>query len=249
MSDDLSYPGGKLRLYVDAPLSEGARVVVDEGQAHYLLHVMRAKVGDRLNLFNGREGEWLARVVETAKRTCTLECSHSVAPQQDVPDLWLVFAPIKKTPADYLTQKATELGVRVLQPVMTRRTIVTRVNVERMQANAVEAAEQSGRVTVPEIREPLSFDKLLSAWPRGRRILFCDEGGEAPSIAEALQAAPDGPWAIFIGPEGGFDPAERAALRQHGDVTPVSLGTRILRADTAALAALAVWQSVRGDWR
>lgn len=249
MSSDLIYPGGKLRLFVEAALGEGGRVVIEEGQAHYLLHVMRAKVGERLNLFNGRDGEWLARVVETAKRTCTVECLAVVAPQTDVPDLWLVFAPIKKTPADYLTQKATELGVRVLQPVMTRRTIVTRVNVERMRANAVEAAEQSGRVTVPEIREPLAFDKLLSSWPIGQRILFCDEGGEAPSIADALQAAPAGPWAIFIGPEGGFDPAERAALREHADVTAVSLGARILRADTAALAALAVWQSLRGDWR
>lgn len=249
MSDDLFYPGGKLRLFVEAALGEGARVVLEEGQAHYLLHVMRAKVGERLNLFNGRDGEWSARIVETAKRTCMVECTDAVAPQADVPDLWLVFAPIKKTPADYLTQKATELGVRVLQPVMTRRTIVTRVNIERMRANAVEAAEQSGRVSVPEVREPLTFDKLLSNWPAGRRILFCDEGGEAPTIADALQTAPAGPWAIFIGPEGGFDPVERVALRDHADVTPVSLGTRILRADTAALAALAVWQSVRGDWR
>lgn len=249
MSDELAYPGGKLRLFVDAPLGEGARVVIEEGQAHYLLHVMRAKVGERLNLFNGRDGEWTARIVETAKRTCTVECTAPLAPQTEVPDLWLIFAPIKKTPADYLTQKATELGVRVLQPVMTRRTIVTRVNTERMRANAVEAAEQSGRVTVPEVREPLAFDKLLSNWPWGRRILFCDEGGEARSIADALQDAPAGPWAIFIGPEGGFDPAERATLRDHAEVTAVSLGTRILRADTAALAALAVWQSVRGDWR
>lgn len=248
MSDELTYPGGKLRLFVDAALGEGTRVVVEDGQAHYLLHVMRAKPGDRLNLFNGRDGEWLARVAETAKRSCTLECIISIAPQADVPDLWLVFAPIKKTPADYLTQKATELGVRVLQPVFTRRTAVSRVNVERMRANAVEAAEQSGRVTVAEIREPIAFDKLLSQWPAGRRILFCDEAGEASPIAEALRQSPDGPWAIFIGPEGGFDPSERAALRQRADVTPVALGSRVLRADTAALAALAVWQSVQGDW-
>ncbi len=248
MSDDLTYPGGKLRLFVEAALGDGTRVVVEEGQAHYLLHVMRARPGDNLNVFNGRDGEWLARVAETAKRSCTLECVASVAPQSDVPDLWLVFAPIKKTPADYLTQKATELGVRVLQPVITRRTIVTRVNTERMWANAVEAAEQSGRVSVPEVREPIDFNKLLFGWPRGRRILFCDEAGEAPPIAEALRTALDGPWAVFIGPEGGFDPSERAVLRDHPDVMPVSLGARILRADTAALAALAVWQSFRGDW-
>jgi 16S rRNA (uracil1498-N3)-methyltransferase len=249
MSDDLSYPGGKLRLFVEIPLGAGARIVVEEGQAHYLLHVMRAKPGDRLSLFNGRDGEWLARVAETAKRTCTLECEAQIEAQSEVPDLWLAFAPIKKTPADYLTQKATELGVRMLQPVITRRTIVTRVNTERMHANAVEAAEQSGRVSVPEIREPLAFDKLLGNWPAGRRILFCDEGGDAPPIAEALAAAPEGPWAVFTGPEGGFDPAERAILRARDDVMAVSLGGRILRADTAALAALVVWQSVRGDWR
>jgi 16S rRNA (uracil1498-N3)-methyltransferase len=248
MSDDLTYLGGKLRLFVEAALGQGARVVIEEGQAHYVLHVMRAKAGDRLSLFNGSDGEWLAEVSETAKRTCTVECTQQIAPQSQVPDVWLVFAPVKKTPADYLTQKATELGVRVLQPVITRRTIVTRVNTERMRANAVEAAEQSGRVSVPEIREPLGFDKLLAAWPVERRILFCDEGGDAAPIAEALQKAPRGSWAVFTGPEGGFDPAERALLRSLPLVTPVSLGARILRADTAALAALAVWQSVCGDW-
>ncbi len=249
MTSDLTYPGGKLRLFVEAALGQDARVVIEEGQAHYVLHVMRAKAGDRLSLFNGHDGEWLAEVRETAKRTCTVECTQQIAPQSEVPDLWLVFAPVKKTPADYLTQKATELGVRVLQPVVTRRTIVTRVNTERMRANAVEAAEQSGRVSVPEIREPLGFDKLLAAWPAGRRILFCDEGGDAAPIAEALRAAPHQPWAVVIGPEGGFDPAERALLRSLPLVTPVTLGTRILRADTAALAALAIWQSVCGDWR
>jgi len=246
MSEELTEPGGKLRLYVEASLGEGVRVVPDDSQAHYLLHVMRAKAGDLITLFNGRDGEWLADIAELSKRACVLACERLTAPQSEVPDLWLVFAPIKKTPADYLAQKATELGVRALVPVMTRRTIVSRVNVERMRANAVEAAEQSGRLSVPQVREPQSFDKLLAEWPKDRRLLFCDEGGDAPPIAEALRAAPDGPWAIFTGPEGGFDPAERAALRALAFVTPVSLGPRILRADTAALAALAVWQALKG---
>jgi 16S rRNA (uracil1498-N3)-methyltransferase len=246
MSDALTTPGGKLRLYVETALGEGIRFAPDEGQAHYLLHVMRAKTGDRLNLFNGSDGEWLARIAETAKRSCVLECEARLAPQSEVPDLWLVFAPVKKTPADYLAQKATELGVRLLQPVITRRTIVTRVNLERLKANAVEAAEQSGRVSVPEVRAPLAFDKLLQTWPPERRLLFCDEAREAPPIAEALRCA-EGPWAVIIGPEGGFDPAERAALRAQPFVTSVSLGKRILRADTAALAALAVWQAICGD--
>ena len=246
--NDLTYPGGKLRLYVEAPLGQGARVVPNAAQAHYLLHVMRAKAGDRISLFNGRDGEWVSRIAEVSKRSCSLECDRLVAAQAGVPDLWLCFAPIKKTPADYVVQKATELGVRVLQPVFTRRTIVTRVNLERLRANAVEAAEQSGRLDVPETPEPQSFGKLLAAWPQERRLVFCDEGG-APPIAEVLRAVPDGPAAIFTGPEGGFDPAERDALRARSFVTPVSLGPRILRADTAALAALVAWQAVKGDWR
>ncbi len=289
--NELTHPGGKLRLFVGDPLRQGACAVPDEQQTHYLLHVMRAKAGDRVNLFNGADGEWLARVTGVSKRSCSLECERKIAPQADVPDIWLCFAPIKKTPADYVVQKATELGVRVLQPVFTRRTIVSRVNLERMRANAIEAAEQSGRLSVPETREPLSFDKLLANWPRDRRLIFCDEGGDAKPMAEALKGIPplkregriaardpgrdqanaseDDPHpsrlrgsasplqgeelpdrcAILTGPEGGFDPAEREALRALPFVTPVTLGPRILRADTAALAALAIWQSVHGDWQ
>jgi 16S rRNA (uracil1498-N3)-methyltransferase len=248
MAEQLTEPGGGVRLYVEAALGAAARVMPDDGQTHYLLHVMRAKIGDRLNLFNGRDGEWRARVAEASKRACVLECETQVGPQREVPDLWLVFAPVKRTPADYLTQKATELGVRVLQPMFTRRTIVTRVNCERMRANAIEAAEQSGRVSVPETREAATFNKLLAAWPAERRILFCDEAGDARPIADVLRDPAAGPWAIFTGPEGGFDPEERAQLRSLSSVTPVSLGRRILRADTAALAALAVWQAIKGDW-
>jgi 16S rRNA (uracil1498-N3)-methyltransferase len=296
MSDHLTEPGGKVRLYVEAPLGEGARVEPSAQQAHYLLHVMRAREGDRVSLFNGCDGEWLARLVEVTKRNCAFVCERQTQEQSDTPDLWLCFAPIKKTPADYVVQKATELGVSALQPVITRRTIVARVNLERMRANAIEAAEQSGRLTIPEIREPRTLERLLAEWPPGRRLLFCDEAGGAPPIATALASGLPPPlagggnsversetelgegarksplpqilapaalefapsregrgenkaYAVLVGPEGGFDPAERDAIRACAFVTPVSLGPRILRADTAALAALAIWQSLCGDWR
>jgi 16S rRNA (uracil1498-N3)-methyltransferase len=248
MGGELTEPGGGVRLYVEAALMRGERVAPGAGQTHYLLHVMRAKRGDALRLFNGRGGEWRARIEEIGKRGCLLACETQTAPQTEVPDLWLVFAPIKKTPADYVVQKATELGVGVLQPVLTRRTIVRRVNLERMRANAIEAAEQSGRLGVPEVRPPVELAALLSSWPTERRILFCDEAGGAPPIAEALRGAAKGPWAVLTGPEGGFDPDERSSLRALPGVAPVTLGRRILRADTAALAALAVWQSQVGDW-
>jgi 16S rRNA (uracil1498-N3)-methyltransferase len=236
------------RLFVDASLEPGGAVALDEGQSHYLLHVLRAKAGDRVLLFNGRDGEWQAEIGAASKRGVTVAIRARTAPQIDVPDVWLVFAPVKKTPADYLAQKATELGVRKLQPVFTRRTIVTRVNQERLWANAVEAAEQSARLTVPEIGEAVALEKLLGAWPRERRLFFCDEGGDAKPLAHAAREAGEGPCAILTGPEGGFDPQEREALRAHALVTPVTLGPRILRADTAALAALAIWQSVKGDF-
>lgn len=244
MTEELTEAGGKTRLYVTADLGEGVAVTLDEGQSHYLLHVLRAKSGNLVSLFNGRDGEWLAEIT-TGKRTVTATCLRRTRVQAGTPDLWLAFAPVKKTPADYLVQKAAELGVAVLQPVYTRRTIVTRVNLERMAANAVEAAEQSERLTVPEVREPLDFDKLLAAWPSARRLYFCDEGGDARPLA---QVAAPGPAGILTGPEGGFDPAERERLRALPFVTPVTLGPRILRADTAALAALAIWQSVAGDF-
>jgi len=242
---ELIAPGGKVRLFVDQPLGEGARVSLSVSQAHYLLHVMRARKGDRASLFNGRDGEWLATIAEATPRDCTLACERKTQEQTNDEDLWLVFAPIKKTPADYLAQKATELGVSVLQPVITRRTIVHRVNAERMRANAIEAAEQSGRLTVPEIRAAIDLELLLNDWPRERNLLFCDEAG-APPIIEALRGASKGPWAVVIGPEGGFDPDERSMVRALASTVPVSLGKRILRADTAALAALAVWQAQCG---
>ena len=249
VANQLIYEGGKTRLFVHGDLNSGIEVTVPDDQAHYLLHVMRAKEGDRLSVFNGRDGEWTARILRATKRACTLVCETHLHDQRDVPDVWLAFAPIKKTPSDYLAQKASELGVRALQPVITRRTIVSRVNIDRLRANVIEAAEQSGRLSVPEVRETTKLERLLVAWPRERRLIFCDEAGEAPHIGEALRAEGEGPFAILSGPEGGFDPEERARIRACTFVLPVSLGSRILRADTAALAALAVWQSIKGDWR
>lgn len=248
MASDLKEAGGLTRLFVAVALETGATVTLDDGQTHYLLHVLRAGVGDRVLLFNGRDGEWRAEITAATKRGIALSVAARTAPQRGVPDLWLVFAPVKKTPSDYLTQKATELGVSRLQPVFTRRTIVTRIKDERLRANAVEAAEQSGRLSIPEIGEVTALEKLLAAWPQERRIYFCDEGGEARPLADAAREAGEGPAAILTGPEGGFDPVERERLRGLPFVTPVTLGPRILRADTAALAALAIWQSVRGDW-
>jgi 16S rRNA (uracil1498-N3)-methyltransferase len=248
MASDLKEAGGLTRLFVTVTLEPGATVTLDEGQTHYLLHVLRAKAGDRVLLFNGRDGEWQAEIAAAGKRGVSLDVRTQTLPQAGGPDLWLVFAPVKKTPSDYLVQKATELGVSKLQPVFTRRTVVTRINRERLLANAVEAAEQSGRLTVPDIGAVLTLDKALAAWPRQRALFFCDESGDAVSLADAARKAGDGPAAILTGPEGGFDPAERAILRALPFVRPVSLGPRILRADTAALAALAIWQSVKGDW-
>ncbi len=250
IGEDLAEPGGKVRLYVENALSHGVKLKLSSAQSHYLLHVMRAKEGDRVSAFNGIDGEWRTRISRMGKRDCELTCETLVAEQNEVPDVWLAFAPIKRIPADYVTQKATELGVRVLQPVVTHRTIARRVNVERMRANAVEAAEQSGRLTVPEVRAPIDLPGLLARWPNDRRLVFCDESGQAPPFAEALsrQKKNSKSWAVLTGPEGGFDEDERAAIRACPFALAVSLGPRIMRADTAALAALSIWQALRGDW-
>lgn len=239
---DLSEPGGKLRLFVEGPLTAGAAVTLADEQAHYLRNVMRAKAGDRLRLFNGRDGEWRAALALAGKRGAAAVPEVRLRAQEPAGDLWLCFAPVKKTPSDYVAQKATELGVSALKPVITRRTIVARVNTGRMRANAVEAAEQSDRLDVPDCAEPVTLAALLAAWPAERRLVFCDEGG-APPMLSALAGAGQGPFAVLTGPEGGFDAEERALIRTVPQCLPVSLGPRILRADTAALAALAVLQA------
>jgi 16S rRNA (uracil1498-N3)-methyltransferase len=246
---ELADIGGKVRLYVESALEADARLVLNQAQSHYLTRVMRAREGDRVRLFNGRDGEWNAEIAAIGKKDCVLRLATRLRVQSEVPDIWLLFAPIKKTPADYVVQKATELGARMLQPVLTRRTIVTRVNRDRMCANAIEAAEQSERLTVPDIREAVTLAQLIASWPSDRRLIFCDEAGEGTPLLRALEKDASTAGAILTGPEGGFDPDEREQLLAVPSVMPVSLGVRILRADTAALAALALWQAAKGDWR
>ncbi len=241
------------RLFVEADLAKGADVPLSEAQAHHLRHVMRRADGAELRLFNGRDGEWRGTLALQGKKAANAHVGAQTRPQAAEPDLWLCFAPIKRARIDLVAEKATELGASVLQPVLTQHTTVERVNVERLQANAREAAEQTERLSVPEVRVPLELMKLLAEWPSGRRLLMCDETGGGPPIAEVLAKLDAGaraaPWAIVIGPEGGFAAAELDALRRIKDVTSVGLGPRILRADTAALAALSVWQALIGDWR
>jgi 16S rRNA (uracil1498-N3)-methyltransferase len=247
--NDLTYPGGLTRLFVEGSLAPGTQLTLGEQQSHFLANVLRAKAGDRVRLFNGRDGEWAAAVTKVAKRAVTLALEAQTRAQEGVPDLWLLLAPIKKTPLDYIVQKATELGVARIEPVITRRTIVERVNLERMRANAIEAAEQSGRLTVSDIAEPVELAKRLANWPGGRKLMFCDEARDAPPAAIALAKEAQSPWAVLTGPEGGFDATEREMIRRLNFTVPVSLGRRIMRADTAALAALAIWQLTQGDWK
>lgn len=240
------------RLFVEADLAPGVEAPLGADQVHYLCHVMRRTEGAHLLLFNGRDGEWRATLSLRGKKAAVARVGTQTRPSSAEPDLWLCFAPIKRARIDFLTEKATELGVAVLQPVMTRHTAVERVKVERLRANAIEAAEQTERLTVPEVRPTMELGRLLEAWPAGRRLLVCDETGGGPPIAETLgaldAAARAAPWAILIGPEGGFAESELAALRRMKDVVSVGLGPRILRADTAAVAALACWQAMIGDW-
>ncbi len=242
-----------MRLFVEADLSAGIEAALSEAQAHYLRHVMRREEGAGLLLFNGRDGEWQARLSLRGKKAAAAEVGERTREQAAEPDVWLCFAPVKRARIDYIAEKATELGVALLQPVITRHTNVERVNVERLQANAVEAAEQTERLSVPDVRAPVHLMRLLTDWPAERRLLMCDETGGGPPIGDALAGLDDtaraAPWAIMIGPEGGFAETELSALRRMKDVMAVGLGPRILRADTAALAALACWQSMVGDWR
>lgn len=238
-----------VRLFVEAPLFEGAAIACTPDQANYLVNVLRLGAGAEILVFNGRDGEWRAQIAEAAKKRCTLTCRASTRAQIDGPDVHYIFAPLKHARLDYMVQKATELGVAHLQPVLTRRTIAARVNLDRMRANAVEAAEQCGVLRVPSVGEPVKLDALLAGWDAGRRLIFCDEGADMASPVAALSEITPGPLAVVIGPEGGFDASERSLLRGKPYTTAISLGPRIMRADTAAVAALALVNATLGDWR
>lgn len=233
------------RLFVRTPLSDGVRVELDSGQANYLGSVMRLGEGAELLVFDGKSGEWLARVADAGKKRMTLAVERRTREPEAIPDVWLAFAPVKRAQTDWLVEKATELGVGKLLPVMTRRTVAERVKLERLKAIAIEAAEQCRRTRLPEITEPQPLARFLEQRESGRRLYFADEGGGEPLLS-AFQA---GPAAILTGPEGGFTEEERVAIRAAPDVIAVSLGPRILRAETAALAALSAYMTVAGDWR
>ena len=238
--------GTKIRLYVEYDLVADEMISLGARQVHYLKNVLRLMTGDQVALFNGRNGEWLARIDTIGKRQILLKLIEQSRQQIPEADIWLLFSPVKRTSNSYLVQKATELGVSALLPITTQRTAVDRVNLDRLGATAIEAAEQCRRLTVPAIRSVLSLDKILASWPPDRFLLFCDEAG-ASSPKTALARAKTGPWAILIGPEGGFDPKEREMLRRQSFVIPMCLGPRILRTETAAVAALSIWQVLAGD--
>jgi 16S rRNA (uracil1498-N3)-methyltransferase len=236
----------KIRLYVDQPLAPGQAVALSQDQAHYLTGVMRLAAGAAILLFNGRDGEWRATLAQAGKRNAIATCEAQTRPLHLPPDLWLLFAPIKKARTDFIVEKAVELGVARILPVQTRHTNSERIRQDRLQAHAVEAAEQCGATYVPEVADLTQLDKLLAQWSTDRRLYWCDE----TALGQPATLTPStGPAAILIGPEGGFSADEAAKLRGKAHVTPISLGPRILRADTAAVAALTLWQAACGDWR
>jgi 16S rRNA (uracil1498-N3)-methyltransferase len=242
----------KTRLFTTEPLSEALELTLDKEQSHYLATVMRKRVDDEILIFNGQDGEFSATISDTNKRAVQLRIGTQTREQTNEPDVWIAFAPIKKARLDFIAQKATELGVSHMIPVMTRRTIVDRVKTDRMHANAIEAAEQCERLNIPTVGEPVKFETLMKDWPEDRMIMFCDEdlsGKDAyTALRDAAAEAPHHKWAIIIGPEGGFDDNERAAIKANPNTVTVSLGPRVLRADTAAMAAITLWQAAIGDW-
>lgn len=235
------------RLHVATGLSGDAEIVLDRDQSHYIGTVLRKQPSDELLVFNGRDGEWLAQVSTIARKAATLRLREMTRPQPAEGDLHYCFAPLKTARLDYMIQKAVELGASVLQPVITQHTQNARTTTERMRANAIEAAEQCGALMVADVREPVRLDRLLAGWEPERRLVFCDEAANGGPI-ESLSAIEEAALAVLVGPEGGFSDAERRQLSALPFVTAISLGPRILRADTAAVAALTLVQATRGDW-
>ncbi|MGO4704749.1 16S rRNA (uracil(1498)-N(3))-methyltransferase [Microvirga sp. 2MCAF38] len=239
------------RLFVEAPLQAGARVELDRAQANYLLNVLRLRADGHVLVFNGRDGEWLTSIAVEGRKAADLVCVARTREQAARPDLVYLFAPLKHARLDYMVQKAVEMGAGVLQPILTQRTQSTRVNLDRMRANAIEAAEQCGILSIPEIREEENFAKAISALEPDRLVIFCDEDASVSNPVEALSGSGNRGvgLAVVVGPEGGFTDQERAIVSAHQRCLRVSLGPRILRADTAAVAALAIVQATLGDWR
>lgn len=238
--------GPKIRLYVEQPLGQGQAVALEEGAANYLFAVMRLARGDAVHLFNGRDGEWRAEVAEANKRRGIAVCNAQVLPQGAPPDLWLLFAPVKKERTSFIVEKAVELGAARIMPVSTRRMNAERIRADKQRAHAIEAAEQCDATWVPEVTELQPLERLLADWDPARRIYWADEA--RVGMSADWPGARGAPAALLIGPEGGFHPEEKARLDALPFVSPVALGPRILRAETAALAALTLWQSRFGDW-
>ena len=242
-----------IRLYVDSELIADATILLEGPQAHYVANVMRMSTGDTLNLFNGRDGEWHATIANTTKTRITTSLDARTREQDHGPDLWLVQAPVKNARMKTIVEKATELGIGAIASVITQHTAVSGINLPRLRANAIEAAEQCGRLSVPAFHDPMKFDQLIDGWPHSRRLVFCDETRAAPPLIDALKdcdgdRAGSNSWGILIGPEGGFSADEVDKLRAQPFVIPAKLGPRILRADTAAIAAISLWQAAAGDW-
>lgn len=238
----------KIRLFTPHDLTNGSILPLTESNIHYLSKVMRKKEGDQILLFNGRDGEWICNIGEMGKKSGSANAVWQTRPQKNEPDIWLCFAMVKNTPMSNILQKATELGAAKLQPVITEYTNSDRFNANRAEAIILEAAEQSERLTIPEIADPVTFKKLLEDWDKGRKIILCDESGSGSPAVAALTKLTKGKYAIFTGPEGGFSKTEFEILRKHPYIIPIGMGPRILRADTAAIAALACCMSVLGDW-
>ena len=239
-------PKSAPRLFVDTPLDIGATITIEGNQAHYLSRVMRIAAGGIVILCDNITGEWAAEVVDAGKRHVTVNAVELLRPREDVPDFWLCPALLKKDRFDLVLEKAAELGVRRIQPELTRRCVADKLNLERARAITTEAAEQCARTALPQLAEPVKLDALLAGWPNDRALFFADENGGEP--AAAAFAAHTGPAALLVGPEGGFDDAERAAIRAHPAARAITLGPRILRGETAAIAATALWMGIAGDW-